>query len=89
MSEECSTLCALGEECSVTHNGKCAALSEANRRIEKLEPALTEAAQSLETIGELAGKITPTDLLQHTDDIRAYARNRALPARAALEQGES
>jgi len=37
MSEECSSLCAVGEKCSVTHSGKCAALIKANRRIEKLE----------------------------------------------------
>jgi hypothetical protein len=64
-------------------------IDKAEARIEELKAALDAAAKSLETIGELAGEMAPTDLLRHPDDIRAYAKNRALPARAALNPEES
>ena len=49
----------------------------------KCREALADAARSLETIATRAGS---DDLLTHWGDVRAYAANRALVARAALAQ---
>ncbi|RRN78506.1 hypothetical protein EIM50_13535 [Pseudoxanthomonas sp. SGD-10] len=56
---------------------------EAEARAERLEKALRDAATSMQTIDDKAGR---DEYLMTMDEVRGYANSRANAARAALEQ---
>lgn len=59
------------------------AVCDAEARAERLEKALQDAATSMQTIADKAGR---DEYLMTTDEVRCYANSRANAARAALDQ---
>jgi|GEM_PF-3362144 len=55
------------------------------RRVERLEEALRDAATSMQTIADKAGR---DEYLMTIDEVRGYANSRANAARAALAKAE-
>lgn len=53
------------------------------RQVDRLAEALRDAATSMQTIADKAGR---DEYLMTTDEVRGYANSRANAARAALEQ---
>lgn len=80
-------------DCVIVHRGSELSCSDAmraayfdeRRRAEQLAEALRDAATSIQTIADKAGR---DEYLMTTDEVRCYANSRANAARAALAKGE-